>query len=383
MDSYQDSPSHRLQSILEVSVSKLFVAETVSHAQRPVKMLGDWIDDSDHPRDTRCGSWMLKMATWTPITRISSSNEINSDDCEVTMQLLPMRCILDQRAISFARAFFNKQIDDDDSDDDVKDSVTKSSWSDALHVMPPPRFCLFKVKPWKVKVDYLPQKIDINALREGSVVELVNIAPIHRMVITLSEVNVVDSDGGGPAFSQIVSSWVREICATQLHKFLANAQPFEPITDVGQGLSDLVVLPYEAFKNGESVQRAMTKGFANFAEVVAFQTLTTASGLTKGAADIMSEALKHSLALNALPRGSNAVDSLAAGFQAAKIVLINQDYNRKGVTGAMSSLVYGIPVLLVGPLTGVSDAAAYTFLGARNVIRPDIMKDEDATTILD
>mmetsp|Transcript_28070 Transcript_28070/g.68227 ORF Transcript_28070/g.68227 Transcript_28070/m.68227 type:complete len:957 (+) Transcript_28070:2487-5357(+) len=382
MDAYQYSSSHRLQSVLELAVSKLFIAETVSDAKHPVKMLGDWIDDSDHPRDTRFGSVMVKMATWRPVTRISPSYEIKSDDCEVTMQLLPMRCLLDQRAIAFARAFLNKQRnEDDDSDDEKKDANAKTFWFDDLHIAPSPHFCLFKVKPWKLKVDYLPKKIDINALREGSVVELVNVSPIRRMVITLSEVNVVDSDGGGPAFSQIVSSWVKEICATQLHKFLANAQPLEPLTDVGQGLSDLIVLPYEAYKNGDSVRRAVSKGFTNLAETVAFQTFNTASDMTKYAADIMAEALNQNLALNILPRGSNAVDSLAAGFHAAKVVVVNQDYGRS-VTGAMTSVVSGIPVLLVAPLTGVSDAASHTFRGARNVIRPSVRRDEEDASIM-
>lgn len=395
MDSYMVG-SHRLQSIMELSVSKLFVAETVS-LSTPVKMLGEWMSDREHPRDTRFGTLMMKMATWSPEERVSSLDEINSDVCEVTMQLLPMRCLLDQRAIAFIRAFFNNGAEETYDGDKME---MQASWSDGHHVIPPPRFRQFKVKPWKVKVDYSPSKIDVAALREGSIVELVNISPIQRMVITLSEVMVVDSLGGGSVFSEIVSSWVKEICATQLHKFLANARPFEPFTDVGQGLTDLVVLPYEAFKQGDSVQRAMTKGMKSLAEIVAFQALTTTAGLTKYAADLMADALggkRQNTAANPLParpptvpKGigdvrQHAVESLARGLRAAnyKVVVVPyREFSRNGVTGALTSVIKGIPVLLVAPLTGVTEAASYTLLGARNAIRPDIRKEEEASMSL-
>ena len=139
----------------------------------------------------------FQMVTWSPERKIKEDNEIESDDCEVTMQLLPMRCIIDQRAISFIRAFFNSSSSDDD--DDENGDETKEKWSSGLHLVPPPRFRSFRVKPWKLKVDYIPRKMDIAALREGSLVELVNVSPIDGMVITLSQVNVLDVVGGGDA----------------------------------------------------------------------------------------------------------------------------------------------------------------------------------------
>merc|ERR1711937_2761 len=130
---------------------------------------------------------------------------------------MPMRCLLDQRAISFLKAFF-----DDDDMDGTNGRGEQEKWSSNLHLPPPPTFKIFKIKPLKVKVDYYPSHINVAALREGSVVELVNLSPIQRMVLTLDEVVVMNSDGAGPAFSEIVSSWIKQICATQLHKFLTN-----------------------------------------------------------------------------------------------------------------------------------------------------------------
>jgi autophagy-related protein 2 len=393
MDLYQQSTTHRLQSILEVSVSNFFVAETVSDS-KPIKMIGEWINEYEHPRDTRFGTLMLSMVNWGAVNKITEDNEIASEECDATVQLMPMRCLLDQRAISFLKAFFNKN---DTLSSKTKDE--KDVWSLQLHLPPPPTFKSFKIKPWKVKVDYYPIRVDVTALREGSIVELVNLSPIERMVITLDEVVVLNSDGFGPVFSEAVSSWIKEICATQLHKFLANARPFEPFTDVGQGLTDLVILPYEAFKEGDSIQRAMKKGVKSLAETVVFQTLATTSGLTKMAAGLMADSLRLKGRNGAsdplpsrpvsIPKGIgdarvHAARSLARGLSAAnyKVVIVPyREYLRNGMSGAVTSVIKGIPVLLVAPLSGATEAASYTLLGARNALRPDLRKEEEASMV--
>ena len=61
MDSFATSWTHRLASIMSLSVSEMFFAETASLGY-PVKMLGEWVNDSEHPRDTRCGTLMLKVS---------------------------------------------------------------------------------------------------------------------------------------------------------------------------------------------------------------------------------------------------------------------------------------------------------------------------------
>ena len=393
MDSYQQSKSHRLQSILEVAVSNLFVAERVSDC-KPIKMIGEWSNDYEHPRDSRFGTMMLSMATWAPLNKITKDNEIASEECNVTVQFMPMRCLLDQRAISFLKAFFNNE--------DIHSAQTKNEkdkWSSRLHLPPPPTVKTFKIKPWKVKVDYYPTRIDVTALREGSIVELANLSPIQRMIITLDEVVVLNSDGFGPVFSETVSSWIKDICATQLHKFLANARPFEAFTDVGQGLTDLVILPYEAFKQGDSIQRAMKQGVKSLAETVVFQTLATSSGLTKMAAGLMADSLGLK-GLNdasgplpsrplSIPKGIgdarlHAARSLARGVSAAnyKVVVVPyREYLRSGVSGAVTSVIKGIPVLLVAPLSGATEAASYTLLGARNALRPNLRKEEEASIL--
>ena len=329
------------------------------------------------------------MVTYKPKKLVTADNEVESDDCDAQLQLLPMRLILDQRAIHFSQYFFRG----DPKDDNVPD---KKDWSAGLHQIPPPRFRAFGVKPWKLKVDYAPQKMDVTALRDGSVVELINIVPIDGMVITLKQVVVEDVVGFGDVMGGLTSSWLNEVVSTQLHKFVANARPFEPLTDVGQGISDLVVLPYEAFKNGDAVQSAMTSGVKSLAQTLTFQTLTTTSRLTEYAANRMATFVggrypgSASNPLPARPTSApkgvqdvtgHAMQSLARGFQAAnyKVVVVPyREYGKHGATGAATSVLRGIPVMVIAPMTGAAEALSYTLLGARNALRPDLRREEEA-----
>ena len=324
------------------------------------------------------------MITWAPVQHLSADGEIQSDECEVMMQFLPMRAIIDQRAIQFAQGFFHREEAEDAND-----------WRKGLHLIPPPKFRIFRVKKWKLKVDYIPQKLDVDALRDGCVVELVNLSPIDGMVIVLSQATVDDSAGFSDVVSGLTRSWLQEIVSTQLYKFLANARPFEPISDVGQGITDLVVLPYEAFKNGDDVTRAVSSGMKSLAGKMAFQALTTSSHLTEYAASRMACLVGgRNPSFSALPtrptaapKGvqdvtTHAMESLARGLQAAnyKIVIVPyREFSRHGTIGAAKSVVRGIPVMLIAPVTGAAEALSYTLLGARNALRPDVCREEEAS----
>jgi len=373
---------------MDLSVMDLFIAETISN-ENPKKMMGEWVNDLEHPRDTRDGFLMMKMVTWNPATRVTAENSVANDEAEVLMRLLPMRCILDQRAIRFARLFFG-------SDDEEKNAV--ESWSARLHKIPPPIFRSFCTKPCKLKIDYMPQKLDFKALKNGCMVELINLSPLDGMVLTLQQVDIEDAEGFGAVISNLAGGWLRDICATQMHKFLSNSRPFEPITRISGGVADLFVLPWDAYKNGDSVNRALRSSLSSLAGTVTYETLTNTSRITgyiagkmaKVSAGSLSPAISHYDPLPSRPietpkrvgdASRHALESLARGVQTAnyKIVVIPfREYRRKGATGAVTSMLKGIPVAVVAPVSGATEALSYTLLSARNQILPEVRKEEEA-----
>lgn len=60
LDSIEESTEHRIASCLNLKVQDLFLAETIS-SNRPVKLLGEWFNEQEHPRDFNDGLVMMKV----------------------------------------------------------------------------------------------------------------------------------------------------------------------------------------------------------------------------------------------------------------------------------------------------------------------------------
>lgn len=304
------------------------------------------------------------------------TNQIANDESEVALTILPLRCRLDQRAIRFLRTFFSG----DNEDQPVRTD---------LHSIPPPILRMFRVRPFKLKVDYQPQGINVKALRDGAFIELINISPLDGMVLTLSQVDIENEIGFGAAFGVLVRRWIQEICSTQLSKFVTNTRTLEPFSNVGSSLADMVVLPWEAFQNGESMQKAVRGGFASLSNAIAYETFTMSSRAAEYAARQFGKASQSATPARPLsaPRdwsdtSLHAVESLSRGIQTAnyKVVIVPyREYRRKGATGATVSVIKGIPVALAAPASGAAEALSFALLGARNRLRPDILKEEEAS----
>lgn len=60
LDSLEESEEHRLASCLNVTAQDFFLAESIS-SKRPVKMVGEWLNEQEHPRDSKDGLIMMKV----------------------------------------------------------------------------------------------------------------------------------------------------------------------------------------------------------------------------------------------------------------------------------------------------------------------------------
>lgn len=78
----------------------------------------------------------------------------------------------------------------------------------------------------------------------------------------------------------------------------------------------------------------------------------------------------------------HSVESISRGFSVAnyKIVTVPlREYQQSGASGAARSALKGLPIALLAPLSGASEALSYTLLGLRNSLRPDLRKEAEAS----
>lgn len=72
MDAYSEAEDHRLKSCLDLAMTDFFVAETISNSNGPVKMIGEWFNEAEHPRDSKDGLLMLKVNCYRDCTFIAT-----------------------------------------------------------------------------------------------------------------------------------------------------------------------------------------------------------------------------------------------------------------------------------------------------------------------
>lgn len=380
-DSFSESKEHRLASCLDFSASDFNIVETISTGDN-LKMIVEWINNIHHPRDDSDGMIMLRMITKHPKLRISSDGKVMSDESRATLELLPLRCYLNQNSLRFIRDFFKKSDREGALFDAGEDGVVSDDGIIDIF------FESFKVRPCKVKVDYQPENMDIHSFREGHYIELLNICPLEEMILTFQPTEMKDLTGWGPVFSELLSRWLEDICSTQAHKFLTRASPFQPISNLGDPLFDLAMVIIIPEGNITAYFRGVVSGTTIFAGKIAVEALSTAAKLTRFAANQL-----NNKALPSAPRrpkraprhagdaAIHAFESVARGFREAnyKIVAIPlREYQNSGVRGAAGSALRGVPIAVLCPIAGASEALSYTLLGLRNQLRPDLRKEDDA-----
>ena len=54
-----------------------------------------------------------------------------------------------------------------------------------------------------------------------------------------------------------------------------------------------------------------------------------------------------------------------------------REYQQSGARGAARVAMRGIPIGIVAPIAGTSEALSYTLLGIRNQLRPDKRREEE------
>jgi autophagy-related protein 2 len=321
------------------------------------------------------------MITMNPREKISSDKHLMSDEAQAVLEMLPMRCFLHQSTLKFMKEFFSY------SDSTIDESPQ-------LNIEPPPPtfFQLFKVKPVKLKIDYIPDRIDTAALKNGSLIELLNLLPIEDMILRLNPLEIHNSSGWSSIVTEIINRWLENITTNQMHKFITRTSPLQPISSVGEGVKELIMLPLEEYRQGGDVSSGLRKGASDLVGIVAYETAKVTGRLTKLAATTLDRTTKENSNETLWSEGNGvnnsgltaqALEKLTRGIERAntKVIMIPyREYQRCGPKGAMKSVIKGLPVAICAPLSGAAQALSLGLQGLCDHIRPDQKNETEAYT---
>jgi len=398
-DSFVESQKHRLASCTYLEADDAYLSETIDY-QHPQKMLGEWINNMKHPRDPNDGILMMKMVSMFPENRISVDGKLVSMESRVALHLLPLRCHINQSVLKNICSFFspqepNSEDGNEKKQDPVNNNVDESCEKSKVELPQEDQgafFQTFHVKSCKLKVNYTPTKLDAASLRAGSYSELLNLFPLEDIELLLQPLTLTNISGWGAAIGETLRSWLGDIVSTQVHKFIRGAPGVSSISQIGSGAYDLVMMPVQQYKRERKFGRGLKKGTSKFVGTVALETLNVSHKMTKGVANFLNRVVSSEDYDGALPRRPEQVPknirstsqhsraSVSKSFRAVRETIITiprREYRRHGTTGAIRCVIKNVPVAVLAPISGATEALSYTVLGVRNQMRPDIMKEDE------
>jgi hypothetical protein len=125
-----------------------------------------------------------------------------------------------------------------------------------------PYFERFELRPIRMKIDYKPKKFGLSSLREGQLLELMNLFQLDGSEIMLREVKLTGISGVEKLAQAIQDTWLPHIRYTQVPGFVSGLAPIRSVVNIGSGVADLILLPIEQYrKDGRIIRGKSTTLF--------------------------------------------------------------------------------------------------------------------------
>ncbi|OBZ75363.1 Autophagy-related protein 2 [Grifola frondosa] len=332
-----------------------------------------------------------------------------SEEARLRAKLLPLRLHVDQDALDFLKKFFSFK---------DPDSAPASASEPADEIF----FQQAEVFPIDIKLDYKPRRVDYRALRDGKTIELMNFFHFDGAEMTLRHITLTGITGWPRFFDLLNDLWTPDVKATQLVDVISGVSPIRSVVNVGSGVADLVLLPIAQYKKDGRVVRGLQKGTTAFVKSTAMEAIKLGARLATGTQvileqaeivlggqfkdQIMAEALQSSPFTDELgeqlgddddPRDliskyadqpTNVKEGVQSAYKslrrnlnsAAQTILAvpMEVYERSGNEGPVRAVVRAVPIAVLKPMIGASEAVSKTLLGLQNSLDPNIRHENEA-----
>lgn len=291
------------------------------------------------------------------------------------------------------------------------------------------------IRSCKIKIDYRPQRVNYKALREGDYLEVINLFVLEDMELGLRQVSLSGVDGWPAVAEAVLVSYVSDISRHQVHKCIASVSmpPLRSLANIGSGAADLILLPMEQYEKDRRLIKGIRRGAKSFIKTMTLETLTTASKVARGT-QVMLEQVDDVVRLPSSSKSSHrnnhphaqqyphshrrrhsgqhhhnsrspnhkgsrnyhqnqyrlqppadakegiaqAYSSMSREFSSAVKTIIAVpmvEYQKTGPQGYVKSVIRAVPVAVLRPMIGMSEAVSRTLIGLRNEVDPEKRED--------
>eukprot|EP00736_Rhodelphis_marinus_P001815 Rmarinus@m.17237 len=257
-----------------------------------------------------------------------------------------------------------------------------------------------EIRSLSVAIDYRPKRVNLKALREGNLAELMNILPLEGVEIDLKRVNLTGIHGWDKVIVELLSQWLEDICSTQLHRCLGGVPPVRSLYNLGNSLADFLLIPIQQYKKDRRILRGIRRGTASLFKTVTVEALNLTADTIVGtqvllehADDILSGSPERMPSRGAIvdrskyatqPRDASegvhqAYSSLTKGLAEAHRNLVYvplSAYEKAGSPGTIKAAIRAVPVAVLQPFIGAAEAMSKALLGIRNTMDPHSYRDD-------
>ncbi|KAJ3787784.1 hypothetical protein GGU10DRAFT_134981 [Lentinula aff. detonsa] len=364
-------------------------------------------DARGNVRETDSNMVKVELRTIRPVANNPS------EEARLKAKILPLRLHVDQDALDFMKKFF--------SFTDPNRPSTPASPDEGIY------FQLAEIFPVDLKLDYKPRRVDYRALKEGKTIELMNFFHFDGAEMTLRHITL-SGITGWPRLGELLNDlWTPDVKATQLVDVISGVAPIRSVVNVGSGIADLVLLPIAQYKKDGRIVRGVQKGTTAFVKSTATEAIKLGAKLATGTQVILEQAegvlgpqFKYPVTTETLQSPSFGDDLLDIGFggssdeeenaleliskyanqpanvkegvqsaykslqrnfnSAAQTILAvpMEVYERSGNEGPVRSVIRAVPIAVLKPMIGASEAVSKTLLGLHNSLDPNLRYENDA-----
>lgn len=385
--------SERIPSMeVKMSVIDWYIASSKQN-ERPRKVLGYW-RSSKHPREVDKPMTFLHVIALKVGGMAAHDGTDMGEELRVRVSMLPLRAHLDAHVIDFFKTFFgiSSQIEEKSpraSDEQLEETLTSDL--PATSTKPPLFIQLCEVMPVKIKADYHPTAVDMKALSKGDYMQLLNLFPLDGLELEMARVRLTGVSGMAALVDGILMTWVQDIYAHQLHRVISGTLPLRSIANIGSSLSDLILIPLDEYKKSGKVMRGIQKGTQSFLRTVTRETLDVSQRFTSMLAHALGEVTNDQPSqrnprdaqrqpVGVIESLERAYDSVSRELNLAMDTIVAvpmRQYKRTGPGGYVKSVVRAVPIAVLRPVVGATEAISYTLLGLRNRVDPQLRREEE------